>query len=176
MNLDGNFFELFDIPVSWQVSLKDIKNKQRSLQQQFHPDLFVNCSNNEKRLAVERAAKINEAYRALSSPLSRAKHLLSIYGHDTNNENFVSSDTAFLIEQIEYREALDGLSNSRDPDHELERLRGKVELAYQELQKQFGDFFSANHTNDALKTFSKMQFFSKLLDQVCLTEQKLEDQ
>ena len=80
-----------------------------------------------------------------------------------------------MIEQIEYREALDGLSNSRDPDHELERLRGKVELAYQELQKQFGDFLSANHTNDALKTFSKMQFFSKLLDQVCLTEQKLED-
>ena len=80
MDADTNFFKVFGIPLCWQIDLKVLKEKHRSLQKDFHPDLFVNSSEVEKQRSVEKASVINEGFRVLCSPLSRAQHLLELHG------------------------------------------------------------------------------------------------
>ena len=53
MDADTNFFKVFGLPLCWQIDLKVLKEKHRSLQKDFHPDLFVNSSEVEKQRSVE---------------------------------------------------------------------------------------------------------------------------
>mgnify|MGYP000217347963 CR=1 FL=1 len=80
MDADTNFFKVFGLPLCWQIDLKVLKEKHRSLQKDFHPDLFVNSSEVEKQRSVEKASVINEGFRVLSSPLSRANIFWSCTG------------------------------------------------------------------------------------------------
>ena len=115
MDADTNFFKVFGLPLCWQIDLKVLKEKHRSLQKDFHPDLFVNSSEVEKQRSVEKASVINEGFRVLCSPLSRAQHLLELHGCNANDENAISSDTSFLMKQLEYRELLAKIPESENP-------------------------------------------------------------
>ena len=175
MDADTNFFKVFGLPLCWQIDLKVLKEKHRSLQKNFHPDLFVNSSEVEKQRSVEKASVINEGFRVLCSPLYRAQHLLELHGCNANDENAISSDTSFLMKQLEYRELLAKIPESENPFSEVEAFRDKIEHEYVSLQQLFASMIQKKQLEDAKISFSKMQFFSKLLDQISLTEQKIED-
>ena len=94
---------------------------------------------------------------------------------NVNDENAISSDTSFLMKQLEYRELLAKIPESENPLPEVEAFRDKIEHEYVSLQQLFASMIQKKQLEDAKITFSKMQFFSKLLDQISLTEQKIED-
>ena len=106
METTQNFFELFGLPVSFEVDIQQLSERYRDLQRAVHPDKFANASDRERRLAVEKAAQINEAFQTLKSPMNRARYMLEIRGVDFDNERDTHLDPMFLMEQMELREAL----------------------------------------------------------------------
>jgi len=62
LKLSSDFFEIFAIPVAWQVDSSQLQSKYLKLQQEFHPDRYASHSESEKRLAVQTASLINQAY------------------------------------------------------------------------------------------------------------------
>ena len=94
-------FELFELPVSFEVDLSDLSQRYRELQRVVHPDKFVNASDRERLLSVEKAAAINEAYQILKSPQRRARYMLELQGILFDDEKDMALDPAFLMEQIE---------------------------------------------------------------------------
>ena len=175
MDADTNFFKVFGLPVCWQINLKALKEKHRSLLKAFHPDLFVNSSEAEQQISVKKASAINEGFKVLCSPLLRAQHMLEICGCNANDENAISSDTSFLMKQLEYRESLAKIPEAENSISELDVFRIKIEHEYASLQQLFASMIEKKQLGDAKITFSKMQFFSKLLDQISLTEQEIAD-
>ena len=175
MDADTNFFKVFGLPICWQINLKALKEKHRSLQKAFHPDSFVNSSEAEQQISVKKASAINEGFKVLCSPLLRAQHMLEICGCNANDENATSSDTSFLMKQLEYRESLAKIPEAENSMSELDVFRNKIEDEYVSLQQLFASMIQKKQLEDAKISFSKMQFFSKLLDQISLTEQKIED-
>ena len=175
MDADTNFFKVFGLPICWQINLKALKEKHRSLQKTFHPDLFVNSSEAEQQISVKKASAINEGFKVLCSPLLRAQHMLEICGCNANDENATSSDTSFLMKQLEYRESLAKIPEAENSMSELDVFRNKIEDEYVSLQQLFASMIEKKQLGDAKITFSKMQFFSKLLDQISLTEQEIAD-
>ena len=79
-------FELFDLPVSFELELQDLSQRYRELQRVVHPDNFANASDRERRLSVEKAALINEAYQVLKSPQRRAKYMLELHSVSFDDE------------------------------------------------------------------------------------------
>ena len=175
MDADTNFFKVFGLPICWQINLKVLKEKHRSLQKAFHPDLFVNSSEAEQQISVKKASAINEGFNVLCSPLLRAQHMLEICGCNANDENATSSDTSFLMKQLEYRESLAKIPEAENSMSELDVFRNKIEDEYVSSQQLFASMIEKKQLGDAKITFSKMQFFSKLLDQISLTEQEIAD-
>ena len=110
-----NYFELFDIPVSFVVDLEKLAVSYRQLQQQVHPDKFVTSSAQERRLSIQYAARINDAYQVLKSPLKRAQYLLELNEFSTQDED-TAMDNAFLMEQMELRETLEKISRAENPN------------------------------------------------------------
>ena len=145
MDADTNFFKVFGLPLCWQIDLKVLKEKHRSLQKDFHPDLFVNSSEVEKQRSVEKASVINEGFRVLCSPCLGLNIFWSCTGN-ANDENVISSDTSFLMKQLEYRELLAKIPESENPFSEVDAFRDKIEHEYVSLQQLFASMIQKKTT------------------------------
>jgi molecular chaperone HscB len=80
--------------------------KWKQLQGAAHPDRFATETAAAQRIAMQWAVRINEAYRRLKNPLTRAAYLCSLHGVDLEAESNTAMPPAFLMQQMEWRDAL----------------------------------------------------------------------
>jgi molecular chaperone HscB len=171
-----NYFELFDIPVAFDIDLNDLSSRYQELQRQVHPDKFATATDQERRISVQQTANINEAFRVLKDPLQRGRYLLELYGVHSDDEMDTSSDTAFLMEQMALREALAEIREQPDPVEALIKLTADIDDRERELIDTVKNNFS-NPTTEALQqarnTIQKMQFIKRLQEEAAELEEEL---
>jgi molecular chaperone HscB len=107
MNLQSTDFELFQLPVQFAQSRAVVDARWKELQREAHPDKFAAQGAAAQRLAMQWSVRINEAYQRLKDPLKRASYLCELHGACINAENNTAMPPAFLIQQMEWREALE---------------------------------------------------------------------
>ena len=110
MNLQSNDFELFDIPMQFAQDRTVIDARWKELQREAHPDRFAAQGAAAQRVAMQWSVRINEAYQRLKQPLSRASYMCELHGAPIRAENNTAMPTGFLMQQMEWREALDEAS------------------------------------------------------------------
>ena len=101
--LSRNFFELFDLPVSYDVDLDQLQKQYMSLQKVVHPDKFANASDQEKRVSMQQTSWINEAQTTLKDPVGRAIYMLKLKGIDFSLDNETTMDAAFPVSYTHLR-------------------------------------------------------------------------
>lgn len=175
IDLRQNYFELFGLPVSFDVDKKQLHAAQLQLQSEFHPDRFVNADEQEKRLAVQQASYINEAYETLKHPVKRARYMLQTSGLELNDDNETTSDTAFLMEQIELREEMDQCKSCQDPLRCCDHITGKLDQRSKEYASQFVKLFEQGDMEQARQVTRKMQFVDRIVEQIDEYQLELED-
>lgn len=119
-DLGKNYFELFDLPVTFDIDVTDLATRYRALQRRFHPDRFASAPEPERRLSLQLTAQINAAFQTLKNPVARARYQLGLQGVDTGEDTDTTMNSAFLMEQMELRESLVEAHSAVD---RLERLR-----------------------------------------------------
>jgi molecular chaperone HscB len=62
-----NHFELFGLPVSFEIDLSTLDAAYRKIQNQVHPDKFASGTDTEKRVAMQWTTRANEAYQTLKN-------------------------------------------------------------------------------------------------------------
>ena len=107
MNLQSTDFELFGIPAQFAQDRATLDAKWKDLQREAHPDKFAAQGLAAQRVAMQWSVRINEAYQRLKDPLKRASYLCEINGAPINAENNTAMPADFLMQQMEWREALD---------------------------------------------------------------------
>jgi molecular chaperone HscB len=173
--LGKNHFELFDLATSFEVEQETLALRYRELQRAVHPDRFANASEQEKRLSVQQAAQINEAFQVLKSPLPRARYLLEINGlalDDTDTQ----MDPVFLMEQMALREELAEVRGADDPFSALNRTRDSIEAKEREIIESLQQAFaegSPEALERAREQVRKMQFLQRVLGEVDELEETL---
>ena len=176
--LSQNHFELFALPEHYRLDRKDLDARYRELQRTAHPDRFASASDQERRLSVQRAAQINEAFETLKDPLKRGRYLLELDGREHDDEHNTTSDTEFLMEQMELREALADVRSSEDAFSALgmimDRIAADIDTLVGALRVQFGKA-DAGSLDAAADTLTKMQFFRRLQEEAGELEADLED-
>ncbi len=166
MDFKADHFDLFGLKKVFRLDLSDLDSRYRDLQAQVHPDRFAHAGEAERRLSMQWATHANEAYQTLKKPLGRATYLLHLAGHDIQAENNTAMPTDFLMEQMEWREAVMEARNGGD-HHELEhlhnRLRTEINSRYEELAHlidEAGDHLTAT---DRVR---RLMFLEKLLYEI----------
>ena len=122
MNLQSNDFELFGLPERFAQERPAIDARWKELQREAHPDKFAVQGAAAQRVALQWSVRINEAYQRLKDPLKRASYLCELRGAPINAENNTAMPADFLIQQMEWREALDEAGT----EEELEGLAGRL--------------------------------------------------
>jgi molecular chaperone HscB len=107
MNLSSDDFELFGITRRFAQDRAALDARWRALQGEVHPDRFASEGASAQRVAVQWAVRVNEAYQRLKDPLRRAAYLCELGGVPVNAEDNTAMPTAFLMQQLEWREALE---------------------------------------------------------------------
>ena len=126
MNLSSDDFELFGIPRRFEQDRSALDARWRALQAEVHPDRFAAEGTAAQRVAVQWAVRVNEAYQRLKDPLRRAAYLCELGGVPVNAEDNTVMPPAFLMQQLECREALD----EADTDAQVEALAKEVETRH----------------------------------------------
>ncbi len=107
MNLQDDDFTLFGLTPQFALDGPDLDARWRRLQAQVHPDKFAAQGAAAQRLAMQWAVRVNEAYRRLKQPLSRAQYLCELRGAAVDAESNTAMPASFLMQQMAWREALD---------------------------------------------------------------------
>lgn len=158
-----NYFELFDLPVSFAVDGTALGARYRQLQGEMHPDRYAGASSLEQRLAVQYSSRVNEAYDTLRHPLPRALYLLELVGICAEDVSRQQVDGGFLMLQMELRERLEGMDELVDPDTALEHLIGEISADLAQLRREFASSYDAGNHSAAAVACVKMQYLDKLL-------------
>ena len=53
IDFNQNYFQLFELENSFDVNYESLERKYLSFQKSFHPDKFVNASDQEKRISLQ---------------------------------------------------------------------------------------------------------------------------
>lgn len=122
MNLTSDDFELFGLPRRFALERAALDARWRELQAQVHPDRFASEGASAQRVAVQWAVRVNEAYQRLKDPLRRAAYLCELHGAPIDAEDNTAMPPAFLMQQLEWREALDDAAGA----DAVEALAGDV--------------------------------------------------
>lgn len=120
-DFNENYFTLFGLPPAFRLDAGQLDQAYRDIQARVHPDRFAHLSETERRLSMQWATRVNEAYRTLKNPLRRAHYLLQLAGTETDHETNTLMSAEFLMEQMEWREAVAEARAAGD-HHELEKL------------------------------------------------------
>lgn len=174
-SLPTQWFELFGLPVQFEVDQTLLTQRFRALQIQFHPDRFASSSDAEKRLAVQATSIINEAYTGLKTPRLRARYLLEQAGVLINDERDTIQDKAFLIQQIEWREAIDEALESTDPVEALDQVADEIQQSSRVLYLSFSQAWQADDLEQAKQVVLKLRFYERLQEEVRRQQERLDN-
>ncbi len=174
MDLAQDYFALFGLPRRFALDPEALAARYRELARATHPDRYAAAADAERRYAVQLAARVNEAYRTLKDPLERARYLLALDGAD--GEHPTTCDTAFLMRQMELREALAEARDTPDPCAALADLEREIRAEAAAITASLASELEAGEREAALVSVTKLQFYRKLEQEAAALEAELEDE
>jgi molecular chaperone HscB len=141
----GDYFTFFGLPRKLSLDLQDLERRFRELSRKFHPDYYYNASPAERLASLERSSYLNDAYRALRSPVSRIEHLLAIEGLAPAKSEDLSAGSgsatakvppALLEEVFALNEELDEIRELRESGTDTATLRARLESARKPIDRK----------------------------------------
>lgn len=164
INFQQNHFELFGLPQRFQVDSAQLDEAYRKIQAQVHPDRFVRASDAERRVSMQSATHVNEAYRTLKNPLARARYLLSLQRVDVASESNTAMPAEFLQQQMLWRESVEDAVHQPETLAALaRRLTDEMKDCYAELERRLdreGDYTLA------AESVRKLMFLERLREEI----------
>ena len=165
-DLQQNFFQMFGLPEHFRLDNAQLDQQYHSLQTQVHPDKFAHLSEAERRMSMQMATRANEAYQTLHNPIKRARYLLGLHGVDTQEETNTVMPMDFLMEQMEWREAVEEAQHSCDVD-QLEKLEVRLQHEVHRLQELLAVKIDDEHSYAAAaEGVRKLKFLEKLAEEI----------
>ena len=158
MNLQSDDFELFGLARSFAQDRAALDAAWKALQRQAHPDKFAAQGAAAQRLALQWSVRINEAYQRLKDPIRRAAYLCELAGFPIAAHQNTAMPSAFLIQQMEWHEALD----DADSGHALDTLAAQVRDQQAGMLSQCAQQLDVDHDYPAaVHTVRALMFVDK---------------
>lgn len=173
-HLVPNHFDVFQLPVAFDLNVAALDAAFHALQREVHPDRFAQASAAEQRAAAQRAVQVNEAYRTLRAPLGRGRHILQLHGIDTEEESNTAMPRDFLVRQMEWREAVAKARAARDAAA-LETLSAQAQAEEREaFQRLAAQLSRAETYADARDTVRQLRFLEKLGEDIAESQESVD--
>lgn len=176
-------FDIFELPRSVDLESSALEKKFHALSLEWHPDRQPASDASARRIAAEKTASLNEAYKVLKDPARRAFYVLKLLGIDLSREDSPIQKQLplhFLEEVLEQREALDAAKKARD----LKRVQAMAEevraartaaltAGTEALRQALGHEEDPAAVGTATKEMARLKYFDRFLEEVESIEEQV---
>jgi molecular chaperone HscB len=167
-----DYFEFFEVPRALALDGKNLEKRFYALSRQLHPDLFSRRSPREQEYSLEATAILNDAYRVLKDPVSRALYVLKQEAFDTAEQGTKDVPPELLEEVFDLNMAIEELRmGDADALPQLESSRQRFESMRTEIDAELQQKFTAwdtSHSREALDEtralLNRRKYITNLID------------
>jgi molecular chaperone HscB len=169
-----DYYELFGIPRSLNLSLDELQKRFYALSRELHPDRFMRKPEAERQRALDMSSALNDANRTLKDPIKRAQYLLALEGFEIGEQRSKDVPPELLEEVFELNLALEEMRSGDDSarsqleqaDKNFSRMLTEID---QQLQSLFAQYDSS-HSRDVLtqirNVLNRRKYVGNLLSEV----------
>ncbi|MCU7611621.1 Fe-S protein assembly co-chaperone HscB [Anaplasma capra] len=140
--MSENYFSLLGLEVSFFIDVKAMERNYIAEHSGRHPDCFSSPADRDS--AARYIAKVNEAYLALKSPLTRAEYILKLSGTTLQDE-----DRRGLVSEVFT------MFDSQDPES---GIKSEISKCWERVERSFAesDMYQAALQVEKLKYLKKL--------------------
>jgi molecular chaperone HscB len=164
MKLDDDDFALFDLPRRHALDRADLDRRWRALQSEVHPDRFTAQGDAAQRVAMQWAVRVNEAYQRLKDPVRRGAYLCELAGSPVDAERNTAMPATFLMQQMQWREALDEAHDLATVQQLEDEVVGTERELQAELARRLDDLRDPPGAAQQVRALMFVQRFRQDLD------------
>jgi molecular chaperone HscB len=159
-------FELLGVPSLFALDEQELEKRHRDLSRALHPDRYAGRPSSERREALSRAISVNEAFRKLRDPISRAEALLSQLGRDVSETNQPRPEPSLLMRVMEQREELSSARRAGERAR-VEALAAQATSAAEDAAERMADAFSEDPipVEQVLKVLGELRYLQRLKEE-----------
>ncbi len=140
-----NYFELYDIPVSFHPDQALVKKKYFELSRTYHPDRFTLADAEKQAEALQMSSANNQAYKVLKDADGTIAYILKLKGVLEDEEKY-NLPPDFLMEMMDLNEAVSQYEMEpgnaellKEPQEMLDSQLAEWQLEVDPLTKRFDD-------------------------------------
>ena len=137
-----NYFHFFGLSPQFSLDLAQLDQAYLAIQKEVHPDRHTQGSDSEQRIAMQMATLANNAHQTLKHPIQRGLYLCKLHGVEANLETNTAMPTAFLLQQMAWR---DSLEESAEDFAALDALAIEVDSAYKAALVELAEAMDRTH-------------------------------
>lgn len=149
-----NYFDFFDLPVSFQLDEAELKRRFYETSKKYHPDFYTLESASKQTEILELSTLNNEAYRTLADFDKRMRYILDMKGVlAEEGKNDIPQD--FLMEMMDINEALMELEFDFDEatyQQTLQQIEVQEKAIFQEVAQIIEQYDDKKATDTELST------------------------
>ena len=165
------FFELLEISPSFELSPKDLEKSYFEKQRLYHPDRFIGKSPAERNAALQKSVNINEAFKALKAPLTRAQTLLAMEGVIVGTDrDTVKPSQSLLLETLQWRESIDDASTQEA----LKISEIPLDAAYSHCLSQLSALYREKNWPEMAQATLRLGYLEKALEDVAKKKKRMD--
>jgi len=145
-----NYYDFFGLEHKLNLNLRDLEQRFYTFSRRLHPDVYFRRPQKERQYSLDATAILNDGYRTLRDPISRAEYLLKQNSFDIGEQKSNNVPPELLEEVFELNMALEEVrSGDESARPQLEEAREKF-LAMRddvdaELQAKFEETTAHRH-------------------------------
>jgi molecular chaperone HscB len=156
-----NYFELFELPLSFKIDKTKLAQKYFELQKKYHPDFFAQGTEHEQEQALEISSQLNKALKIFKNEDQTIKYVLQLKKLLEEEEKY-QLPPAFLMEMMELNEEL-----SENSAQQIQDLESQLYSGVEPIIENYDDETAS--TPDLLKLkeyYFKKKYLQRILDRL----------
>ena len=123
-----NYYELFGLPIGFQVDTQKLRAAFMEIQMATHPDKFAQGHPEEQEAALEQSSLANKGYTLLNQKERILPYVLELLGVLTPDEKY-ALEPDFLMEMMEFNEAWMDAEDATAKQaiiHQIEQIKNEL--------------------------------------------------
>ncbi|XP_052175922.1 iron-sulfur cluster co-chaperone protein HscB homolog [Diospyros lotus] len=161
VNPSVDYFQIFGLENKFEIEDKNLEERYKDWQKKVHPDLVHSKSKKEKEYAAEQSARVIDAYRTLSNPLSRVLYILKLEGVEVDEEKTIS-EPELLAEIMEIRESVEEAADTQALVHIQSQMQENMKHWY----KSFANAFQNQKYDEARMCIQRMTYYQRVNEEI----------
>lgn len=162
-----NYFKFYDIPLSFSPDQALVKKKFYALSKEYHPDFFVNESEEKQQEILELSTLNNKAFQTLSKPDKLLPYFLTLKNVLVDGEKYQLPQD-FLMEMMDVNEGIMDLESDANEaklaevNKNVDDLEAELNAELKSLTADFEDDGEAG-SNEVLMKIKDIWYRKKYL-------------